>query len=185
MRGAIRGHNIIGRIVYYISYKLHPRSFDNFKLILQYTLWNVQHLLSNNRCRQYSSNKIVDLQAITMKCQYFTCSLIYITAIILYRWDTWIDFSLWNFSATHEFQQTQPTFQGVPGNIGLALFFFFFFEGGGGGGGGRWGGGGGVGNGRNQRKYINILFLILFSIRSVITSSRSSGETLVVKMYWT
>ena len=46
LRGAIRGHNIIWRKLYYISFNLHPRTFDNFTSILLYTLWNVQNLLS-------------------------------------------------------------------------------------------------------------------------------------------
>ena len=47
--------------------------------------------------------KRVILQALTMKYECFTCLLTYITTLILYDWDTSIDFTLWQLNNTHEF----------------------------------------------------------------------------------
>ena len=61
LRGAIRGRIIIWHEVWYISFKLQPPSLDKIMLLLLYTRWNLQHLLSKNRRRQYDSNKIYNL----------------------------------------------------------------------------------------------------------------------------
>ena len=42
-------------------------------LILLYVRWNVQQLLSENQGRRYGSNKMINLQALTMKYECFTC----------------------------------------------------------------------------------------------------------------
>ena len=75
-------------------------------LILLHTLFNVQHILSKNQCSQRNSSEIVNLQALTMKYEYFIYSLTYITTMILYSRDASIDrFSL-AFSAAinHSFR---------------------------------------------------------------------------------
>ena len=88
LRWSIRDHNIICRKVCYISITLRPRSFHNLMLLLLYTLWNVQHLLLKNQCRRYSRDKMVHLQALTMKYECFTCLFTYIATMILCSWDT-------------------------------------------------------------------------------------------------
>ena len=72
-----------------------------------------------NQWKQNSSNQIVNLQALVMKYECFTCLLTYIVTMILYSWDTSIDFSLWHLVLHTNFNKSQPMFQGAPGNTGL------------------------------------------------------------------
>ena len=80
----------------YISLKIQPCSID-FMLILLYTFWNVQHLLSKNQRKRYDINAIINLQALTTKYEYFTRLLTYITTMVLYSRDTSNDFPLLHF----------------------------------------------------------------------------------------
>ena len=92
-------------------------------LILLYAIWNVQQLLSKIYAgRQHSSNKIVSLQALIMKCEHLTRVLIYITTII------WLADLIRQFNCLFDilvphtnFNKQQQTFQGGPGNSRLTL----------------------------------------------------------------
>ena len=108
-------------IVFGVTYARCPASFFwKFMLLLPNTLWNVQHLKSNNQCKIYNRNKTVNLEALTMKYECITCLLTYTKTIIVYSWDTYF-FLLEVVVPPTNFTKSHPTFQGEPGNTGLTL----------------------------------------------------------------
>ena len=95
-----------------------------------------------------------------MKYEYCRCLLTYITTIILYGWDN-VNWFLFDILVPHtNFNKSQTTSQGVPGNTWLTHFR--------------------KNNGRNQRKY---MILHMTSIRSIFTPLRPRDDALLVKMY--
>ena len=92
-------------IVFDVKYAISPVSSNLVLSIILFwfycILFETCKFFVVNKCRWYSNNKIVDLQALAaMKCECSPCLLTYITTWIWHSWDTSIDIFLWHCCAT-------------------------------------------------------------------------------------
>ena len=101
LQGVIHGHNNIWCGVCYNS-NLVPLIILCWFYCIQVDSCNIY--CKRDQSRQYSCDKIVDLQALNMIYECFTHLSTKNTTMILYSWDKSINFPLWYFSAIHEFQ---------------------------------------------------------------------------------